>query len=381
MKCGGVLLSVLLACGCMPANEAAVRGGEEAGTASGSGSGGARGAQDEGGLGGATRWGISFPPVSSEEQLALSREHLAALGVRHIRFAEHWSEREPERGRYAWGPMDRRMRFVDQEGYSLLLTIESNGPGWACGEPSNERSCVYSDLQAFRAYVRALLERYRGKIDKIQFGNEWQTAYWYAGGARDFVAANNVVYEETKRVSPDTQVVLGGFSIGALHVIAASRGRVERFHDAEGKQVSGAALERLLDSDEVTQGLQRIRDVVQHARYDLVDLHLYDDVENWPTYVELMRELVPKPVLVSEFGGPHQLVEEYSDEYQAQCLRRYMETLAQLDIPEAYFFKLVESHTAQRSHVKSSLLDAQRKVKPSYAVFRELSRAAEVGGR
>ena len=327
--------------------------------------------------GGVVSWGISFPPVADAEQVEITRKHLRDLGVTRIRFSEHWSLREPQKGKYNWAPLDWRMRFVEEEGLSLMLTIESNGPEWACGKPANDQSCVFSDLDAFRAYVRALLTRYQGKIDKIQFGNEWQTTYWYAGGARDFVAANNVVYEEAKRISPDTKVVLGGFSIGALHVLGAREGRVDRFHQADGTLISGERLKEMMNSKELHSGIERIRDVCTRAKYDIVDLHLYDDSENWAAYVEVAKALVKKPIVVSEFGGPHQLVERYTDAYHAECVGRYMETLSAIGVQEAYYFKLVESNSAQKHHVKSSLLDRNGKVKPAYAVFRGFSRAAQ----
>jgi len=43
-----------------------------------------------------------------------------------------------------------------------------------------------------------MLNRYKNQIAKIQFGNEWNLEFWYAGTAQDFVAANNILYDLTK---------------------------------------------------------------------------------------------------------------------------------------------------------------------------------------
>ncbi len=55
---------------------------------------------------------------------------------------------------------------------------------------------------------------YGSKIAKIQFGNEWQGTFWYAGSAEQFVASHNVVYDVARLHAPDAKVVLGGFRLG-----------------------------------------------------------------------------------------------------------------------------------------------------------------------
>ena len=119
-----------------------------------------------------TRLGISFPAVTNQEQMDFSQYHLNFLGVNMIRIAEDWAIREATQGVYNWGPLDTRMNWIEENNYDVLLTIQSNGPDWACNpDLQNDLSCAFSDSAAFRKYVDTLLVRYGNTITKIQFGN------------------------------------------------------------------------------------------------------------------------------------------------------------------------------------------------------------------
>ncbi len=54
--------------------------------------------------------GISFPPVETDEQRSFSKTRLDDLGVKKIRFAEDWAQREPAPGEFYWQPLDARIK-------------------------------------------------------------------------------------------------------------------------------------------------------------------------------------------------------------------------------------------------------------------------------
>jgi len=322
-----------------------------------------------------TMLNISFPPVESQEQLDFTLEHLTALGAKGVRFSEEWKFREAERGVFKWASLDARINFFKENNIAILLTIQSNGPTWACSK-TNEKSCVFSDLNAFRNYVAELLKRYPNKIDKIQFGNEWQSDYLYVGDEYEFVSAANVLYEEVQKWSPNTKVVLGGFSIGQLSGWAVLEGRLDYAYNSDGKRVDLTSIQRSLSDQQITALVHRSTYVLENAKYDLLDIHLYDDAENWSIYYQLMKDknTKNKPIIVTEFGGPNLNVEQYSDDYQAERLRKYIEVIDSLGISEAYFFKLVESDGAHPAHIKSGLISKQLNIKPAYSVFQQFSK-------
>lgn len=303
-----------------------------------------------------TTLGLSFPPVADSVQRAFAETHLDFLEVQKIRFAENWVLREPTQGNFNWQPIDDRLDWAYNNGYEILLTIQSNAPDWACSSLQNSQSCVFKDNNDFKTYIDSLLQRHPNKISKIQFGNEWQTDYWYIGNANDFIQANNVLYNSVQTYSPSTQVVLGGFTTISLRFLAGCNGYVSSFYDDDGIFYDAVYLSTNCPTPAIQNVKNRIDSVLQYAYYDIIDLHFYDDVEQWDEYYLNFSDTITKPIIVSEFGGPNMNYEPYSDTFQADRLYQYIKKLDSLQISEAYFFKLVEG-TANAAHSTSGLID------------------------
>ncbi len=317
--------------------------------------------------------GISFPPVSDEEQRDFSKPLLAELNVRHIRISEEWAFREPTEGVFNWAPLDDRINWAFENNIKVLLTIQSNGPEWACDTLYNDNSCLYTNNEKFKNYIEQLLQRYSGKIAKIQFGNEWQSEFWYVGTARQFTEVNNILYHAARTYSPGTRVVLGGFTAISLRFLAGCDGDVDRFRDDEGRFYDKKYFSDNCNSLEFQNIFTRIEYVLTNALYDELDIHLYDDVENWDEYYRHFKSMTSKPVIVSEFGGPNMNYEPYSEDYQADRLYKYIRKLDSLQITEAYYFKLVEG-TDNPAHEKSGLIrKADLSRKKSFEIFKRFN--------
>lgn len=314
--------------------------------------------------------GISFPPIANSTERTFTKMHLDTLGVQKIRIAEDWTLREPTQGNFNWTPLDDRINWAYNNNYEILLTIQSRGPSWACSPIQNSQSCVFNNNNDFKIYVDSLLQRYTGKIAKIQFGNEWQSDYWYAGNAGDFIAANNVLYNSVQMYSPSTKVVLGGFSTISLRFLAGCKGFVSSFYDDDGTYYSSSYLSTNCPLPAIQNVINRIDSVLQLAQYNMLDIHLYDDVEQWDEYYINFKDTITKPIIVSEFGGPNMNYETYTNSYQANRLYQYIKKLDSLQIQEAYFFKLVEG-TSNPAHSTSGLIsDTSLVEKPAYYLFK-----------
>ncbi len=314
--------------------------------------------------------GISFPPVADDTQRIFAKTHLDFLNVTKIRFAENWASREPTQGNFNWKPLDDRINWAYNNGYEILLTIQSNAPDWACSSIQNGQSCVFNDNNDFKNYIDLLLQRYPNKISKIQFGNEWQSDYWYIGTANEFIAANNVLYTSVQTYSPSTQVILGGFTTISLRFLAGCNGYVNSFYDDDGSYYDSAYIATNCPASTIQEIKNRIDSVLQYAQFDIIDLHFYDDVEQWDEYYLNFSDTISKPIIVSEFGGPNMNYEHYSDAFQVDRLYQYIKKLDSLQISEAYFFKLVEG-TANYAHSASGLIDdTTLSEKPAYYLFK-----------
>ncbi len=317
--------------------------------------------------------GISFPPVADEEQRLLTSPLLKELNVENIRIGEDWGFREPTEGNFNWTPLDERIKWAESNGITILLTIQSNGPGWACSPQQNDNSCVFNDNQKFKTYIEEILQRYPNRIAKIQFGNEWQSDFWYIGSEQEFVIANNIVYNAIQQFSPQTKFVLGGFTTISLRFLAGCNGLIDAFFDDEGTLYNREFLNNNCNSTEFLSVKNRIEYVLQNALYDEVDIHLYDDAENWKIYFENFKTMVNKPIIVTEFGGPNVNLEPLTEMYQSERLEFYIKTLDSLQIEEAYFFKLVEG-TNNPAHIESGLINNPELTKKlNYFKFKELN--------
>lgn len=318
-----------------------------------------------------TELGLSFPPVQNIEQVGFTVEHMKKLNVSLLRFGVNWKIREPEESEYNWKPLDDKINLLYENDMSVLLTIKSDGPDWAC-EKRNQESCVFKDNEKFRLFVRELMKRYSGKIDKIQFGNEWDNEWGFVGNEKDFVRYTNIVYEETKEYSPKTQVVLGGVTRSVpLYLLVcesdSSSLRYPLYYNAGEKQVSEQEAKEICAYSE-----ERVVYVLENAKYDLADLHIYDEVENWDEYYNAFKNSVNVPVIVTEFGIQEGFSAAYSMEIShAEQIAKALKKLDNLEVPEAYYFNLVDGSTGP--HKKSGLIDSSLKEKPGYFVFKERS--------
>ncbi len=153
-------------------------------------------------------YGLSFPPFSNSDQIDFTIREVNSFNLDRIRIAINWENREPQKGEFYWEPMDYRMQQAKQNNISVLLSVHSHGPDWACSELENEKSCVYSNEVDFKNYITEVLSRY--EIDKIQFGNEWENSF--VGTMEEYVKFNNILYDITKNVSPLNKSCSGGIT-------------------------------------------------------------------------------------------------------------------------------------------------------------------------
>ncbi len=300
--------------------------------------------------------GISYQPLADEKQVNLTLESLPELGADRIRISEDWAEREPADDEFDWDGLDEKLNFFEQNNFLVILTIESLGPDWVCDpELKNEKSCVFTDSGEFREYIENLLMDGRAaKIDKIQFGNEWPSTHWFIGPPETLVEYNNILYSEVQKIPENERplVALGGLPIGSIQWLAFCDDPpwIDEFIAGDGSAVTSDMRESICPDSRIQEMLQRVRCVLEmeppceEALFDALDLHLYDDVENWSAYTQMFRSWVPfKPFIASEFGGPNILAENYTDDYHNERFYLYVKKLDEEGFLEGLHFRLEEN--------------------------------------
>ncbi|MCD4759288.1 hypothetical protein K8R33_00185 [archaeon] len=336
-------------------------------------------------------------PVSSAEAMTFTLEIFQDLNVNRIRMWENWMYREPEINNENWGPLDERINFFHSENIKIILTLKpvgitsSGDPVWYCNTSMiNENSCVFLPEyeQDFKDYLDNITTRYAGKIDKIQFANEWGSDYHFIGTAEDYVKYNNWLYDITKQNSPSTIVSLGPITRAVPNYVAICKLSIMGSGDVYFENGTLFTPEQIAESclnptDRMLQSYQKVKYVFENADYDMVDVHLYDNPEYWDEYLEATNYLLDgagksgAPIIVTEFGGPTQEDLRYdatNETFQAEELVRYMNKIIELQISEAYFHTLIQSNQIWIAHPLSGLMkileDETIVEKPTYDVFK-----------
>ncbi|MBN2143826.1 MAG: cellulase family glycosylhydrolase [Candidatus Aureabacteria bacterium] len=316
-------------------------------------------------------FGLSFPPIKNAKEIQFTIQEMKSLNISLVRISTDWKFREPEKEIFNWPPLDQRINSLYTNHISILLTITAVAPDWACTDRTSHGTGVFTNARDFRKYVQALLKRYKDKIDKIQFANEWDNPEWYPGTEKEYVQFNNILYDEVKNISPKIKVILGGLT--RLYPVYMSR--CVNKYPLSFKEMSlkpGIDLYERCDRICTKQFLKtRVEYVLKNAKYDMIDLHLYDDAENWKFYVKTITSIITKPVLVSEFGGPSSQFEIYSEEYHANRMLKYIDAIKTLPIMEAYYFNLIDN--PQTYHENSGLMKANLDKKKAYYIFKNVT--------
>jgi hypothetical protein len=323
----------------------------------------------------AIRWGFSFPPVKDAGEMSYTLAHFKSLGIRHFRISENWAIREPKKGSINWAPLDARIHWALGNNLELLLTLQTEAPSW-CRSLKGGNGFTTDDV-AFSNFIASFLVRYANQIPLVQFGNEWDSA-GFSGSAEDYLKWHRIVVQEVGRLSPKTKIVLGGVTQAWPAVRHALR---------DGKTLSlprGTALAPGWTSERIEfsvkkalgkldqSGIEmRIKKVFAEATYDLIDLHLYDAPETWAESVRIIQELSDKPLIVSEFGGPHPQWEIYDEARHRDFLKGAMEILQILPIQTAYHFTLVDHSDAW--HRNNGLINTALREKRAYQVFKKFA--------
>lgn len=310
--------------------------------------------------------GISFPGIGSIEDMRRSAMILNDINVSLIKIELDWNLRELNPGEYNWEPMDQRIGYYDGQGFSLFISISTELPD--CYRTTDHQEIGRDDLAAFKNFVHQVLVRYSEKIDKIQAGNEWDVRFQEDAGL--WVEINDILYDETKSINKDIQVVLGAVTSSyMIYKVLAIEEKEVNYSERQFYQFD-SYLERFLTNykEHLLSGKREyMQYVFDHAKYDVVDIHMYDEGELFPDFIRILKEMTDKPILVSEFGAPNPDYEIFDEDYQYRRMKILLKTLSTLDITEAYHFSLAD-HDAY--HSRNGIVDRFGNKKPIYYLFK-----------
>ncbi|MBU1202770.1 glycoside hydrolase family 5 protein [Patescibacteria group bacterium] len=327
--------------------------------------------------------------MPSREALLYSLSKMDDLNIDKTRIWDNWILREPSQGQYDWSGLDLRINEIYNSGKEFILTIKPVGvkdgkSAWYCDQKqANKDSCIF-DIQYeddFALYIEAIAKRYTGKIAKIQFQNEWDSDYHFVGTGQDYVKYANILYEAVKKHSPETEVSLGSITkYPLLYLAGCQLGLLDTFYYKTGQLVSSSQRQAWCDNPDTIAMYERVAYVFKNARYDMVDVHFYDDPQYWDEYMEALGTLNTRnlPVIITEFGGPNAddtRIDAYDENVQASELQRYLDKIYELPVVEAYYFRLIEGEGEGINHPLTGLMkliegNSTPVAKQTYEVFK-----------
>lgn len=128
-----------------------------------------------------------------------------------------WRDIEPSQDNWNWQQFDRIVDLAGTNNAELLYTLGQT-PAWAAlypdadsaydipGSPSRPR-----DMQDWTDYVRAVAERYRGRIKYYEIWNEVDQITFYVGGLDYLVEMAREAHRVIKAVDPTAIVIAPSF--------------------------------------------------------------------------------------------------------------------------------------------------------------------------
>jgi hypothetical protein len=124
-----------------------------------------------------------------------------------------WNKIERTRGSYTWGALDRAVAAAEAAGQEVLLVLGGT-PEWAAVGPApgsefagTGSSMPMTDASLFEDYVRAVLNRYGGRIAAYQIWNEANISQFWRGTPELMADLTARAYAIIKREQPGAVVV------------------------------------------------------------------------------------------------------------------------------------------------------------------------------
>lgn len=119
-----------------------------------------------------------------------------------------WPNLEPEQGEWNFRTLDKYAAMAELGGIDLVLPLGLS-PTWASARPSEPsgyrpgNAAEPRDIEDWRAYVRTVARRYKGRIKHYELWNEVNVKGFYSGSQEKLVELARVAYQTLKEVDPN----------------------------------------------------------------------------------------------------------------------------------------------------------------------------------
>ena len=152
-------------------------------------------------------------------------QRIAASGVRWFRLWQRWDDIEDAPGHYQWANLDRVVALAQASGLELYPALTGGALDFQTTQSLKEETwgmmttACYApaDLGRWKLYLKALAERYKGKIKVYQIWNEPDAKNgFYPFDPKAYVEVLKASAETLRAVDPTIKVGLGGFAAALI---------------------------------------------------------------------------------------------------------------------------------------------------------------------
>jgi hypothetical protein len=207
-----------------------------------------------------------------------------------------WRDLEPQPGVWHWSKLDARVATARSH-HAFVLLVLGQTPKWASSLPRDRGAYgrgaagAPSHLSDWRAYVHAVVQRYKGEIGAYEIWNEPNWTYMYRGSPQRLAAMTRVAHDAVAAVDPAAKIVSPSFVI------------VDRYNSAWLNayfRAGGAKYTDVTNVHVYTHGgpPESARANVQSVRRAMRHWHVHQPI--WDTEHNLDR---PKHVYSAKAGG------------------------------------------------------------------------------
>ncbi|UYO47702.1 glycosyl hydrolase [Rhodopseudomonas palustris] len=129
---------------------------------------------------------------------------LAKAGVKWLRAFQEWQTIQPNPGTWNWAPADRLVSDATANGISLLYPLAYLTP-WASAD-GGTRAFPIKDIQYWKDYVGAIVERYRGSVKHWEIWNEFNGSFAVNGNPSIYAELVKEASLAAKRADPSAKI-------------------------------------------------------------------------------------------------------------------------------------------------------------------------------
>ena len=124
-----------------------------------------------------------------------------------------WPEIQPERDTWKFELIDKAVKLSEEHNVELVINIGLS-PQWAAARPKDKSgygekltASEPKNIEDWKAYVRTLAERYKGKIRYWEIWNEPDMRLFFSGSTKSMVELTKTAYEILKEVDPENMII------------------------------------------------------------------------------------------------------------------------------------------------------------------------------